>query len=252
MPSDPSRSRRVFSLLLPLFASATLILSGCETVADSSHPVTLVRMIDASYQSQAYDAYQGSTPIAVNFSSPSVGNYAYLSPGATTIKIVPTDKPQTTVTSVTGTFTASEQHSVYITDSNGSVTAQVLTDQNAAAPGGDVSLRFLQQATAAGNLDIYLAADGSLPVVTGSTALDLTKAKPLLSSEAAGSVSTYYNVPAGTYDIIIVPSGATDTSGGYVSSATAFTAGQVRTLLIVDQLVLATPPVSVITANDYN
>ncbi|WP_446744980.1 DUF4397 domain-containing protein [Silvibacterium acidisoli] len=235
-----------------MLASATLFLSGCENVANSSHPVTLVRMIDASYQGHAYDAYQGSTPIAVNFAGPSVGSYAYLSPGATTIKIVPTGKPQTTVTSVTGTFTASEQHSVYITDSNGGITAQVLTDQNAAGPGGDVSLRFLQQATGAGNLDIYLAADGSLPVVTGTTALDLSKAKPLLSSEAAGSVSSYYNVPPGTYDVIVVPSGATDTSAGYVSSATALTAGQVRTLLIVDQQLLATPPVSVITADDYN
>src|SRR5580698_5312398 len=74
-----------------LSAVAVLSLCGCETVS-GSHPVTLVRVIDASYHPDAYDAYIGSTPIAINFAGPSVSNYAFQPPGVTTVNIVPTGK----------------------------------------------------------------------------------------------------------------------------------------------------------------
>jgi Domain of unknown function (DUF4397) len=219
---------------------AVLSLCGCETVS-GSHPVTLVRVIDASYHPDAYDAYIGSTPIAVNFAGPSVSNYAFQPPGVTTVNIVPTGK-HNVVAQVMGTLLASQQHSVYITDQGADITATLLTDQNVAGPGGAVSLRFLQQATSTGPVDIYLVPDGT----------KIADAKPLFSALAPGMVTSYLNVPPGNYDVLVAVAGTVTMATTYTSPAMDLTAGQVRTMLIVDQQLLVTPPVNVIVANDLN
>jgi hypothetical protein len=72
----------------------------------------------------------------------------------------------------------------------------------------------------------------------------------VLSGLAAGSVTAYTNIPSGTYDLIVVPAGKI--TNAYTSTATAFSGGQVRTMLIVDQQLLNNPPVNVLVANDVN
>jgi len=217
---------------------AALTLPGCTAVAGSG-PTTLVRIIDAAYNSQALDAYVASTPIAVNFAGPSIGNYAFLPPGAVTIKIVPTGK-NTVLEQLSGTLLASQQHTVYVTGQGANLQATLLTDQNSPAPAGSFSVRFLQQAVSTGAVDIYFVPDGT----------EITDAKPLLSAVAPGAVTTYINVPAGTYDLIVVPAGTT--KNAYTSAATMFTAGQARTMLILDSQLLNTPPVNVLVANDVD
>jgi Domain of unknown function (DUF4397) len=234
------RTRRLAGNLCVVCALslAAAVLTGCTSVAGSS-PVTLVRVIDASSNAPALDAYVSTIPIALNFVGPSVSNYAFLGPGARTVRI--DDHGTNTVAAdLTGTFSASQQHTVYVTDLGASFTANLLTDQSAPAPDGDVSFRFLQQANATGAVDVYVIPDGTA----------IKDAKPLFAALAPGVVTPYINIPAGTYDIVIAAAGTT--TGAYTSAATAFTAGQVRTLLIVDQRLVSTPPVNVIVANDVN
>jgi len=217
---------------------AAVTLCGCTAVAGSG-PTTLVRVIDAAYNSQALDAYVASTPIAVNFAGPSIGNYAFLPPGAATIKVTPTGK-NTSIAQLSGTLLASQQHTVFVTGQGVNLQVSLLSDQNSPAPAGSFSVRFLQQAVSTGAVDIYFVPDGT----------KIADAKPVLSAVLPGEVTAYTNIPVGTYDLIVLPAGTT--KNPYTSTPTAYSAGQVRTMLILDQQLLNTPPVNVLVANDVN
>lgn len=234
-----SRARYLIAGLFCALASlAALSLCGCTAVAGTG-PTTLIRVIDAAYSSQALDAYVSTTPIAVNFAGPSISSYAFLPPGAATITIKPTGK-STVLTQLSGTLLAGEQHTVYITGKGASLQASLLTDQNTSAPAGSFAVRFLQAAVSTGAVDIYFVPDGT----------KIADANPVFSGLAAGSVTAYTNIPSGTYDLIVLPAGTT--KNAYTSTATTFSAGQVRTMLIVDQQLLNNPPVNVLVANDVN
>jgi hypothetical protein len=75
-------------------------------------------------------------------------------------------------------------------------------------------------------------------------------AKPVLSDLAPGAITVYTNIPVGTYDLIVVAAGTI--KNPYTSTATTYSSGQVRTMLILDQQLLNTPPVNVLVANDLN
>jgi len=233
----PTRS---FAAWLTVAGSLVLsaLVNGCTTVAGST-PVSLVRVIDASHNAPPLDAYVSTTPIALDVVGPSVTNYAYQAPGAVTVKLE-AHGAATVLQSLTGTFAANSQYSIFVTDQGKGYTTTMLADQSTAAPAGDVSFRFLQQANGTGAVDVYVVPDGT----------ELAKAKPLFSALAAGSTTTYVNVPVGTYDVVIAPAGAT--TGAYASTATTYTGGQVRTILILDQQLLTTPPVTILIANDVN
>lgn len=121
-----------------------------------------------------------------------------LSLRAATISIYPAGTQNATA-QVSGTFLAAKQYSVYVTDSDGGYQATILDDQNVLPPSGYFSVRILQQALKAGAVDIYFLPDGT----------KLSGVTPLLSAVAPGTVSTYMNVPSGTYDIVVFPTGAT-------------------------------------------
>lgn len=213
-------------------------LSGCQTVS-GSQAVSLVRVIDASYNAPAVDVYVGQAEIAGNIAAAAITNYAILSPGILTTKIDATGTTKPLVT-LSGSYLAGQQHSVYITDSGTGFTASVLTDQVTAAPVGDFSVRFLQNADAAGNVDIYLVADGS----------KFAAATPIASDLAPGQVTSYFNVAAGSYQLVIAPAGSTTAS--YTGSAVTYVAGQVRTMLIVDQPNVDQEPINVVVGDDVD
>ena len=240
MNPAPRISRRLkHSLFLSgLLALILAAVSSCTSVTGSS-AVSLVRVIDASSNAPVLDVDVSGTPIALNVAAPSFSNYAYVGPGAATVRLY-SHGTSTTLAQISGILAASGQSSVYVTDQGTTFAVSLLTDQSTAAPPGFISFRFLQQANATGAVDIYLLPDGDL----------IADAKPLIVALAPGSVTQYINVTAGTYDLVVAATGTT--KGAYTSTATMFAGGQVRTALIVDQKLLNTPPVNVLIASDVN
>ncbi len=214
------------------------VLTGCQSVQGTS-PVTMVRVIDASYNAPPLGITVGQTAIAANIAGQTITHYAFLAPGPSTAYIYPPES-KTPSASATGQFLASQEHSVYITDSGAGYTATVLTDQAAAPPTGYISVRFLQQAIATGAVDVYF-------VPSGDT---LSQAKPVLSNLTVGSITDYINIAAGTYSVVITPTGVATAS--YTGTSVQFTAGQVRTMLIMDAQLTTNPPVNVIFGDDLN
>ena len=221
---------------LPLFGC---LLGGCQSVQGVT-PETMVRVIDASYNAPAIDVTVGGTPIAANIAGPTITNYAFLpAPETTTAYIYPTGTKKATATVAT-TLQASTEHSIYITDSGAGYSATLLTDQIATPPAGDIAFRFLQQAQTTGPVDIYLVPGGS----------DLTGTKPLLTDQIANSITGYLDVPAGTYTLVVTPTGTTKTK--FTSASLDLSAGAVRTVLIMDAQLTSNPPVTVVIGDDLN
>jgi Domain of unknown function (DUF4397) len=231
--------RKLWRRLAATAALGGLPLLGCQSVQSSIPSQTLVRVIDASYNAPSVNVDIGTTPIATNIGAATFTNYAFLPPQNGTAYVFPTGTSKVTA-QAQGNFLVSEQHSVFITDSGTGYTASILTDQPAAAPAGYFSIRFLQQALVAGAVDIYLVPNGST----------LADAKPLYSNVAPQSVEGYANVLAGSYTIVITPTGVITTP--FSSSPIQFMAGQVRTVLIMDAQLTRDPPVTVTLGDDVN
>jgi hypothetical protein len=232
--------RSLKTIAAGILSLAAIALCGCESVVGSA-PQTLVRVIDASANANGVDLYDGSTALQYNVGDGTITGYAYVAPGNATLSIHPAGK-STVSSQLAADLAASQQYSVYLTNAGTGYAATLLTDQNTPAPAGYISVRFLDQAPITGPVDIYFIPDGT----------KLTAAKPVLTAFQPGSVSTYLSIAAGTWDLVVVPTGVTALTSAYVSTPTAYTGGQVRTMLIVDQSMTSVPPVNVIVGSDLN
>lgn len=55
-----------------------------------------------------------------------------------------------------------------------------------------------------------------------------------MTNLAAGATMAYTDVPDGSYEIVIVPTGTTDLAAAYIDSSETFASGAVRTMLIAN------------------
>lgn len=106
------------------------------------------------------------------------------------------------------------------------VVAPLFTDNNAAPTSGNAELRVIQASpeglgSANGAVDIYVTSPGG--GISGS---------PSIANVAYPTASTYLNMPAGTYDILVTP--ATIPAIDIRVSNAVFTAGKIYTYVLLD------------------
>ena len=222
-----------------------LALAGCEHV-QGNPAVSLVRVIDASYNAPALNVYLAGTLIATNLGQGQITPYGSFSP-TPSAKITVTSAQNTNpLVSTTGSLLASQNSTVLITDINATYQANLLEDQSTPAPSGHSEFRILNQAPSTGPIDVYFLA--------GTTAADYAAARPVITALAVGATSGYVTIPSATLYMVIVAAGTTLTTTStsiYVSAALPLVGGEVRTVLVVDPLV-TTQPVQVYIAIDAN
>ena len=239
-------------LTLPMLAlisgtslAASLLLAGCQTVTGYS-AVSLVRAIDASYNAPAVNVSVEGTLLAANIGQGSITVYGGFAPSRNaTVKVTATSSTKTLVSSNV-TLVANKSQSVLVTDYNADYQVTVLEDQSTPAPTGHSEFRVLNQAPSTGPVDVYFLA--------GTSETVFATAKPVITELAVGATSGYVTIPSSTLFMVIAPSGttlATTVTTVYSSGALALTGGEVRTVLIVDP-VLVTQPVQVFIAKDVN
>ena len=218
-------------------------LLGCTSVTTSA-VVTQVRVIDASPNAPGLDIYQGTGVIAYNVGFGSSTSYIPMTPGVYNISADKADSTQQLITAK-GTFNAANQYTVLIGDTLASLSETILKDQSQAAPSGQIALRFLDQATAAGGVDLYMVPSGSTLLTTN----------PLLTNVTFGSNSGYVNLTAGTYTLYAVPTGTVITSTtttSYTGTALAYSGGAAKTIVLLDQSTVNTATIQVLIASDYD
>jgi hypothetical protein len=224
--------------------AATLgILSGCQAIV-SSPPLSQVRVITASPDAPALDIYQGDNALTFNLGSGTITSYIPLAPGTYTINAETAGSRQI-LSAAKATFAPSAQYTVLIGNSAASLQQLTLTDQSQPAPSGQISLRFINQATRTSAVDIYLVPAGQ----------KLTTVTPVITGVAFGANTGYLNIPAGIYTLVMLPGGTvlnSTTVPTYTGAQVTYSAGAVRTIILIDQQLVTTPGLQVITADDFD
>ncbi len=240
-----SVARRVsgsFTRIVCLTASL-LPVAGCAIVTGSSS-VSQVRIIDGSPDAGGLDIYQGSAILAYNLGLGTITSYVPITPGNYGIS-VDSAGTHTQLVSATGTFAPSAQYTVLVGNYSNSLQELILKDQTVAAPTGQIAVRFIDQSTRAGAVDLYL-------IPTGST---IVSVKPVLTNIAFNLNTGYMNVPAATYTLAAVPTGTVPTASTitlYTGSAISYASGAARTIVLIDQQLITTPGLQVVIAKDYD
>jgi hypothetical protein len=225
--------------------AGSLLLSGCQTISGSTS-VSLLRIIDASYNAPSLNLYVGSTLLAGNLGQGSITSYASLHPTNNAVVKVTTTTSTKVLASGNTSLLAGTSHSLLVSDINAQYQVTVLEDQATAAPSGHSEFRMMNQAPATGAVDVYFLA--------GTSDTVFATAKPVITGLTVGAISGYVTIPSSTLYMVIAPTGTTladDVSTIYTSAAFALVGGEVRTVLIVDPL-LVTEPVQVYVADDVN
>jgi hypothetical protein len=225
-----------------LLAVSAAALSGCQGI-DLNSPQ--VRIIDASPDAGVLDAYQDNTALAYNLVFGTVTSYVSLASGASTLTA---DRAGTRQALVAGnaSLLPGKQYTAIVGNIAAALQQTLLLDQSQPAPSGEIALRFLQQATRSGAVDIYLVPRGGKPA---NLAVNLS----------FGANSGYLSVPAGTYAIDVVPTGTNLVSSTVTLLSGAqvdYPSGAVRTVVLIDQEIVGpqhaalTPGVQTIIAAD--
>jgi hypothetical protein len=225
--------------------AGALVLSGCQSVSGVK-TVSELRIIDASYNAPALNVYVANKLLAGNLGQGSITNYADLATtNEATVKVTGTSST-TALASASTSLRAGTSQSVLVTDINAVYQVTVLEDQATAAPSGHSDFRLLNEAPSTGAVDVYF--------LSGTSAAVYATAKPVITALVVGATSGYVSIPSSTLYMVIAPTGTTLSTTAttiYTSAALPLTGGEVRTVLVVDP-VLVTEPVQVYIANDVN
>ncbi len=218
--------------------SSLLLLPGCQSVT-TTKSYSLVRVIDASTTVPAVSVSVNSSVIASDVGAPTFTNYAGVGVGKTSLSV---SSAGATAAQLEGSLetVAGQEYSVLLTNSGSAYQMTVLSDQSVSPPDGQVSLRVIASAPNAGPVDIYLIPAGGA----------LLTSTPVFTAVATGSVTSYDSIAAGAYTMVITATGTTTLR--YPATTMTLTAGQARSLLLVDQKYTTSDDLDVVIGDDLN
>ena len=221
-------------------AAAAIVgtLAGCQGIAGSAS-LSQVRIIDASPDAPGLDIYQGSDALAYNLGLGTITSYVPIAPGTYTTAAASAGTRQV-LSSSKATFAASSQYTVLIGNSAAGPQHLVLKDQSQPAPPGQIAIRFINQAARISAVDVYLVPAGQ----------KLAAVTPVVTGHSFGANTGYLNIPTGTYTLVMAPAGTAVAS--YAGAQVTYPGGAARTIILIDQQLITTPGLQVITANDYD
>lgn len=184
---------------LPLLLPA-LLLSACTPMATPTPPASAqVRALHAAADVPPVDILVDGTAVAPNLSFKSATPYVSAPAGNRTLA-VNLAGTATTALQVTPNLAANHRYTAIAagTVADRNVTALLFDDTTADPQAGRVKLRLIHAASQAPNVDIYVTAPGA----------SLSAATPTLTNVAYRQASDYLEVPAGTYQVRITPTGS--------------------------------------------
>jgi hypothetical protein len=218
-------------------------MPGCQSITGTP-TVSQVRIIDTSPDAPGLDIYEGTGILAFNLGFGTATSYVPITPGTYTIAADVANSKQQLI-SAHGTFNVNNASTVLIGNYVAALQETILLDQSTAAPSGEVSLRFLDQAPSAGALDLYLV----------SASGTLLTSKPILTGVTFGTNTGYINVQAGTYSIVALPAGTVagaSTVATYTGSSVSYAGGSARTVVFLNQALSTTPGIQAIIVSDFD
>jgi Domain of unknown function (DUF4397) len=218
------------------------LLTGCQNIAGNTSSAQL-RIITASPDAPGLDIYANNSAIAYNLGFGTITSYIPIDAATYTITADSAGTKQI-LSSSKVSLVDSSQYTDLIGNSSATLQQLILKDQSQAAPSGQISLRFVDQATRIGAVDIYLIPSGQ----------KLVNVAPLVTNISFGINTGYLNIPTGAYSIVMVPTGTVPTStttATYAGPLVTYSGGSATTIVLIDQQLITTPGLQVIMAPDF-
>ena len=178
--------------------------------------------------------YGGTTPSSLP--APANAIYSPVLTGGRTLVLKRTADTTATVATIPFTVATSADYTIYATGGSGAtaIAPFITTDTNSAPALGQVRVRVVHLAPSAGNVDVFVTAVGA----------DLAAATPTLANVPVRA-SAYLSVPAGTYQVRVVPAGTAPASrSANVAinlASVALPANGARTIIAADNNVGGAP-----------
>ena len=209
----------------------TLILSavalvGCQGISMGAGSVAQLRVIDASPDAPAIDSYQNNAALAYNLGFGTATSYVAMLPGS---YMLAADRAGTRQALVEGpaSLSAGHQYTAIVGNVNAAMQQTLLLDQSTPAPAGEIAVRLVDQATHAGAVDVYLVPKAG----------KLSTTAPIATGLNFGSNSGYLDLPAGVYELAVMPAGtgpARSTVTLLSGAQVEYASGAVRTIVLID------------------
>jgi uncharacterized protein DUF4397 len=209
--------------LLTLLLAAAAISTACDDDDDNTGPggEARVRVVHASPDAPDVDVLVDGAEVLSDVPYLAASNYLDVAEGTRNIKVNAAGTT-TTVIDADVPLTNGTDYTVIASGFLASIEPIVLTDDNTAPAAGNARVRAIHGAPSAPAVDIYVTAPGA----------DINAATPLLTNVVFGDVADYVEVPAGSYQVRVAPTG---TKTVVIDSGTlTLQAGQVRTAIAVD------------------
>jgi hypothetical protein len=240
--------RRTFQL--GALAALLLGLPGCQSIVSTttgpigSNGVSEVRFVDASpdINLPGLDFYLNKTAAIYNVGYRSHSSYIPVASGTYTLA-ADTDGTTQTLVSTAATLGSGNTYSYIVGNELANLSGTLLQDQTTPAPSGETSMRFIDQASKVGAVDIYA-------IPAGATLITTT---PILTDVTFGTNTGYLNIPANTYTLAVLPTGTqpiANTVTLYTGTATGYTSGAVNTFFLTDQQITTTPGLQIFSVPD--
>jgi len=228
---------RVAALSLALIA-VSVSLPACGTKHSQIRFVHVCPDVQNSNGTPAnVDVLFDGGRFATNLALLSYTNYQTVKSGDQGIEVRYTGTTTDLVDAPNVNFFGHAQYTIFFTgltqppSGSANQTINPVNDDNTAPSSGNIKLRFFHGSPCAGDpqclnpesFDIYVVAPGT----------DISNIAPSVASLAYQQVTNYVSTAAGSYEIILTPSGSK--TRALDETPSGFTAGQIRTLAAVDQ-----------------
>ncbi len=205
---------------LALVGVALLGLAACS---DDDEPTGAerrgtIRVVHASPDAPAVDVLVDNAQVLTNVAYRGASPFLAVEPGSRNIQVRATGTTTTVINADLDVATRGD-YTVLATGLLAGIQPLVATDDLSDPTAGNVKVRVIHAAPAAAGVDVYVTAPGA-PLAT-----------PVLTNVPFRAISAYLEVPAGTYQIRVTPTGTTTVA---IDATVTFAAGHVRTIVATD------------------
>jgi hypothetical protein len=212
-----------------LALAATAVLLGCSDDDKTGPSATAqVRVVHASPDAPAVNVLVDNQSVLTGVTYKASSAYLAVPAGARNIKVNAAANGATVI-DANATVTADGYYTVIATGLLADIEPLVLVDDLAAPAAGNVKVRLVHGAPNVGPVDIYVTAPNG----------DIAGVAPTLSNVPFQGFSDYLEVPAGTYQVRVTPTGTKNVA--LDTGALTLTSGQIRTAIAVEAVGGGTP-----------
>jgi len=194
---------------------------GCSDDSNSPSATGQVRVVHGSPDAPAVDVLVDNKIVLTGVAYKDASGYLPVPAGSRNIKVNATGTA-TTVINANAVINKDAAYTVIATNLVASIEPLVLLDDLSSPAAGNIKVRLVHGAPNVGEVDIYVTAPGA----------DLATETPTLTAVPFKGASGYLEVPAGSYQVRVTPTGTKTVA--LDTGTLTLAAGQIRTGIAVE------------------